>query len=117
MVRNSMIAVVREDYITTARAKGLPERSILFAHTLRNALLPMVTSIGMSLAGLFGGSVLIERIFSWPGMGNLLLRAQSLGDFQLAQGIMFFYSLVTIVSNLLTDFVYHKLDPRVKVNG
>jgi peptide/nickel transport system permease protein len=117
MVRNSMITVVKEDYITTAKAKGLSERSILFGHTLRNALLPMVTNIGMSMAGLFGGSVLIERIFAWPGMGELLIKAQSMGDFQLAQGIMFFYSLVTIVSNLITDFVYHRLDPRVNING
>ncbi|GHU98222.1 peptide ABC transporter permease [Clostridia bacterium] len=115
MVRNSMIAAVNEDYVTTARAKGLSERQVLFGHTLRNALLPMVTSIGMSMAGVFGGSVLIEKIFAWPGMGGLLLEAQNVGDFQLAQGIMFFYSFVTIVCNLLTDFVYHRLDPRVKL--
>jgi peptide/nickel transport system permease protein len=115
MVRNSMIAVVNEDYIMTARAKGLSERGVLFGHTLRNALLPMATHIGMSMAGVFGGSVLIERIFAWPGMGGLLIEAQSIGDFQLAQGIMFFYSFVTIVCNLMTDFIYHKLDPRVKM--
>jgi peptide/nickel transport system permease protein len=115
MVRNSMIAVVNEDYIMTAKAKGLSERRILFGHTLRNALLPMVTSIGMSIAGVFGGSVLIEKIFAWPGMGGLLIEAQGIGDFQLAQGIMFFYSFVTIVANLVTDFIYHLLDPRVKL--
>lgn len=115
MVRNSMSAVVNEDYILTARAKGLSPKNVLYNHTMRNALLPMVTSIGMSMAGIFGGSVLIERIFSWPGMGGLLIEAQSAGDFLLAQAIMFFYSLVTIIANLLTDFVYHKLDPRIKV--
>jgi len=115
MVRNSMIAVVNEDYITTAKAKGLDDRSILYGHTLRNALLPMVTSIGMSMAGIFGGSVLIERIFAWPGMGGLLIDAQGNGDFPLAQSIMFFYSLITIISNLITDFIYHWLDPRVKL--
>jgi peptide/nickel transport system permease protein len=114
MVRNSMLSVADEDYITTAKAKGLSERQILYGHTLRNALLPMVTSIGMSLAGIFGGSVLIERIFSWPGMGGLLVEANSAGDYPLAQGILFFYSFITIFANLLTDFVYHKLDPRIK---
>ncbi|MDR2202397.1 MAG: ABC transporter permease [Clostridiales bacterium] len=114
MVRNSMIAVVNEDYILTARAKGLDKTRVLYGHTMRNALLPMVTSIGMSLAGIFGGSVLLEKIFTWPGMGTLLLEAQNIGDFQLAQAIMFFYSFITIFANLLTDFVYHKLDPRIK---
>ena len=115
LVRNSMLVVVNEDYIATAKAKGLTERQVLYRHTMRNALLPMVTSIGMGIAGIFSGSVLIERIFSWPGMGSLLIDAQSAGDFPLAQGIMFFFSFITIVANLVTDLIYHKLDPRVKL--
>ncbi|MDR2090862.1 MAG: ABC transporter permease [Clostridiales bacterium] len=116
-VRNGMIATVSEDYILTARAKGLPERKILFGHAFRNALLPLVTSLGMSLAGIFGGSVLIEKIFSWPGMGQLLLEANDTGDFQLAQAIMLFFAILTIASNFITDLIYHKLDPRVSVAG
>lgn len=115
MVRNSMITTVNEDYILTARAKGLPERTILFRHAFKNALLPMVTSVCMGLAGVFGGSVLIEKIFSWPGMGNLLLEANSAGDYALAQAIMIFFAVITIVCNLCADLVYHKLDPRVSV--
>jgi peptide/nickel transport system permease protein len=114
-VRNSMIVTVSEDYITAARAKGLPESRILLRHAFRNSLLPLVTSFGMSLAGIFGGSVLIERIFSWPGMGQLLLEANNAGDFQLAQAIMLFFAVVTIACNFIVDVVYHKLDPRVSV--
>jgi peptide/nickel transport system permease protein len=112
-VRNSMIVTIDEDYILAARAKGLPERRILFRHAFRNALLPLVTSFGMGLAGLFGGSVLIEKIFSWPGMGQLLLEANNTGDFQLAQAIMLFFSVITIASNFVVDLIYRKLDPRV----
>jgi peptide/nickel transport system permease protein len=116
-VRNSMLVTVNEDYVLTARAKGLPKRKILFRHAFRNALLPLVTGFGMSLAGIFGGSVLIEKIFSWPGMGQLLLEANNTGDFQLAQAIMLFFSIITIASNFVTDLIYHKLDPRVSVAG
>ena len=114
-VRNYMLAVVNEDYILTARAKGLSERKILYGHTLRNSLLPLVTSLGMSFVGLFGGSVLIEKIFSWPGMGQLMVEANNSGDFQLAQAILLFFAIITIVANFITDLIYHKLDPRVSV--
>lgn len=115
LVRNSMITVVNEDYILTARAKGVPQRDILFKHTFRNALLPLVTNIGLSLSGLLGGSVLIEQIFTWPGMGTLLLEANNNGDFQLSQAILLLFATVTIAANFVTDLVYHKLDPRVKI--
>lgn len=114
-VRNSMIVVVNEDYILTARAKGLPERHILYRHTFRNALLPLATNFGMSFVGLFGGSVLIEKIFSWPGMGQLMVEANNSGDFQLAQAILLFFAVITIAANFVTDLIYHKLDPRVSV--
>lgn len=114
LIRNSMIAVVNEDYILTARAKGLTSSRVLFRHTFKNALLPLVTNLGMSFAGIFGGSVLIEKIFSWPGMGQLLLEANNNGDFQLAQAIMLFFAVVTIAANLCAELIYHKLDPRVK---
>ena len=114
LVRNSMIAVTNEDYILTARAKGLPPRVVLFRHTFRNALLPLITNIGMSMAGLMGGSVLTEKIFSWPGMGQLLLDACNNGDYLLSQAILLLFAVITVVCNFITDLVYHKFDPRVK---
>ena len=115
LVRNSMIGVVNEDYILTARAKGVPQRHILFRHTFRNALLPLVTNIGLGISGLIGGSVLIEEIFTWPGMGTLLLEANNFGDFQLSQAILLLFAAVTIAANFVTDLIYHKLDPRVSI--
>ena len=114
LVRNSMIAVTGEDYILTARAKGLPPHVVLYKHTFRNALLPLITNVGMSMAGLLGGSVLMEKIFSWPGMGQLLLEACNTGDYQLSQAILLLFAVITIVCNFVTDLVYHKFDPRVK---
>ena len=114
LVRNSVIAVTNEDYIMTARAKGLPEKVVLYKHTFRNALLPLITSIGMSMAGLIGGSVLIEQIFSWPGMGQLLLDACNHGDYLLSQAILLLFAVITIVCNFITDLIYHKFDPRIK---
>lgn len=114
LVRNSMISVVNEDYILTAKAKGVPKKAILFKHTFKNALLPLVTNIGLSASGLIGGSVLLEQIFSWPGAGQLLLDATNGGDYPLAQAIMLLFAVVTILANFITDLIYHKLDPRVK---
>ena len=114
-IRNYMIAVVNEDYIFTARAKGLPKRRILYHHILKNSMLPLVTNLGLSFVGLFSGSVLIEKIFSWPGMGNLMVEANNLGDFKLVQALLLFYAVLTILANFITDILYHKLDPRVSV--
>ena len=114
-VRNYMLAVVNEDYVFTARAKGLPERKILYHHILKNSMLPLVTNLGLSFVGLFSGSVLIEKIFSWPGMGNLMVEANNQGDFQLVQALLLFYAVLTICANFITDILYHKLDPRVRV--
>lgn len=115
-IRNYMLNVVNEDYILTAQAKGLPSNVILYRHTFKNAMLPLVTGLGASFVGLFGGSVLIEQIFSWPGMGQLMLEANNTGDFQLAQAILLFFAVLTIAANLITDLIYHKLDPRVSVD-
>ncbi len=114
LVRNSMIAVTNEDYILTARAKGLPPSVVLYKHTFRNALLPLITNVGMSMAGLMGGSVLTEKIFSWPGMGQLLLDACNNGDYLLSQAILLLFAVITVVCNFITDLVYHKFDPRIK---
>lgn len=113
-VRNSMLHVMSEEYVLTARAKGVPRKMVLYHHTFRTALLPLVTNIAMSFAGIFGGSVLIEKIFSWPGMGQLLIEANAAGDFNLAQAIMLFFAVITIASNFIADIIYQKLDPRVR---
>lgn len=115
--RNSVIAVSNEYFILTARAKGLPNRDVLYKHTLRNAMLPIVTNLGMSVSGLIGGSVVIEQIFNWNGMGTLFLNANNTNDYPLMMGIMLFMSLFALVANLITDLCYCLLDPRVTVGG
>ncbi len=113
--RNSVIAVTNEDFIMTARAKGLSHRTVLYKHTLRNALLPIVTSLGMSISGLIGGAIIIEQIFNWQGMGTLFLEANSTNDYPLMMGIMLFLSTFAIIANLVTELFYVVLDPRVTV--
>ncbi len=115
--RNSVIAVSGENFILTARAKGLPNRDVLYKHTLRNAMLPIVTNLGLSVSGLIGGSVVIEQIFNWNGMGTLFLNANNTNDYPLMMGIMLFMSLFSLVANLVTDLCYCLLDPRVTVGG
>ena len=115
--RNSVIAVSGEDFILTARAKGLPKRTVLYKHILRNAMLPIVTNLGMSVSGLIGGAVVIEQIFNWNGMGTLFLTANNTNDYPLMMGIMLFLSLFALVANLITDLCYSLLDPRVVLGG
>lgn len=115
--RNSVIAVSNEDYVVTARAKGLSTKTVMYKHVLRNALLPIVTSLGMSLSGLIGGAVVIEQIFNWNGMGTLFLTANNTNDYPLMMGIMLFLSGVALLGNLITDLCYSLLDPRVTVGG
>ena len=112
-IRNSVISVTGENFIVTARAKGVSSRGILYKHVLRNALLPVVTGLGMSLSGLIGGSVVIEQIFNWHGMGTLYLEANNTNDYPLMMGIMIFISGFALVANLITDLCYSLLDPRV----
>lgn len=113
--RNAVIAVTGEDFILTARSKGLKPNTIRYKHTLRNAMLPIVTSLGMSISGLIGGQVVIEQIFNWHGMGTLFLEANNTNDYPLMMGIMLLLSAFTIVAILVTDLVYVLLDPRVTV--
>lgn len=115
--RNSVIAVVGEDFITTARAKGMDSGTVLYKHILRNAMLPIVTSLGMSISGLIGGSVVIEQIFNWNGMGTLFLTANNTNDYNLMMGIMLFLSAFALLANLVTDLCYALLDPRATVGG
>ena len=113
--RNSMISVSNEDFILTARSKGISNGAVLYKHTLRNAMLPIVTSFGMSVSGLIGGATVIEQIFNWNGMGTLFLEANNTNDYPLMMGIMLFMSAFALVANLITDLCYGLLDPRVTV--
>lgn len=115
VVRSSMIEVIGSEYITVARSKGLKEHQVLFRHALRNALLPLVTAIGMRLPGLIGGTVLIETIFRWTGMGLLVVEAARDLDYPLMQGAFLILSLVTILGNFLADILYTCLDPRIQL--
>lgn len=111
--RNSVIAVSNENFIITAKAKGISNRSVIYRHTLRNAMLPIATSLGMSISGLIGGSVVIEQIFNWNGVGTLFLEANNTNDYPLMMGIMIFLSAFALAANLVTDLCYSLLDPRV----
>lgn len=115
--RNSVIAVSNEDFILTTRAKGMGQKTIMFKHVLRNAMLPIVTNLGMSVSGLIGGAVVIEQIFNWNGMGTLFLNANNTNDYPLMMGIMLFLSTFSLVANLITDLCYSLLDPRVTMGG
>jgi ABC-type dipeptide/oligopeptide/nickel transport system permease component len=114
MTRASMLETLKQDFIVTAWAKGLDERTVLYRHALRNALLPVVTVIGLSLGTIVTGAVLTETIFGWPGMGRLMYDAISARDYPILLGIFIIVSISVIVVNLLTDLVYAFLDPRIR---
>lgn len=111
--RNSVISVSDEDFITLAKAKGLSQNQVLYKHMLRNAMLPIATNVGMSVSGLLGGSVVIEQIFNWNGIGTLFLEANNNNDYPLMMGVIVFLSGFALLANLVTDFTYSLLDPRV----
>jgi peptide/nickel transport system permease protein len=112
-VRASMLDAIHQDFVRTARAKGLPERSVILKHTLRNALLPVITNIALELPILFSGAVVTERIFSWPGMGQLFFQALEGYDYPLMMGILFVAGLMVIFFNVLADIAYAIADPRI----
>lgn len=113
-VKNGMLDVLHQDYITTARAKGLNERKVIYTHALRNALLPLITIVGLSIPGLIGGSVIAETIFAIPGMGKLFYDAVLMRDFPVVMGILTIGSALTLIGNLLADVMYAWADPRVR---
>ncbi len=113
-VRNGMLDVLHQDYITTARAKGLPENTVVYKHALRNAMLPLITIFGLSIPGLIGGSVIAESIFAIPGMGKLFYDAVLMRDFPVIMGILTIGSALTLIGNLLADLAYAWADPRVR---
>ncbi len=114
VTRSSMLNVLGEDYIRTAQAKGLPHRSIIWIHALRNALIPVVTVVGLYLGILIGNSVLTEIVFNRPGLGKLIVGALGQRDYTMLQGLMVIYTFIIIIVNLLTDLTYGMIDPRVK---
>jgi ABC-type dipeptide/oligopeptide/nickel transport system permease component len=113
MTRAAMQEVLQSDYVRTARAKGLGEGRVVLRHAFRNALLPVVTVLGLDFGSYLTGSILTETIFSWPGVGRYVLTAIEKRDLPAVQGSILFLSLVFVVVNLLTDLVYAKVDPRV----
>ena len=115
MTRSSMLEVIRQDYIRTARSKGLKQKKVIYVHALKNALLPVITLMGLRLGGMIGGSVFVENVFVIPGMGSLLVNAINSQDIQLIQGCVLMITLFTSVVNLITDIVYVVVDPRIKI--
>lgn len=113
-MRSSMLEVVRQDYVTTARAKGLTERTVIYRHALRNALLPVVTILGLSLPSLIGGSVIFEQIFAIPGMGLLFYESVLSRDYPVIMGILVIGAVLTLLGNLLADISYAIADPRLR---
>ncbi|HEX9779503.1 MAG TPA: ABC transporter permease [Geopsychrobacteraceae bacterium] len=113
-MRSNMLEVVRQDYILTARAKGLPERVVIYKHALRNALLPVITILGLSVPGLIGGSVIFETIFAIPGMGKLFYDGVMMRDYPLIMGILVMGAVLTLIGNMLADISYALADPRIR---
>ncbi len=115
MVRSSVIEEMNEDYVRTARAKGLNERQVIYKHVLKNGLIPVVTVIGLQFGVLLAGAIITEIIFSWPGLGRLTVEAINSRDYPMVQGCILMIAITYIIANLLTDFTYRLLDPRIKV--
>ncbi|MEC1180232.1 ABC transporter permease [Metasolibacillus meyeri] len=113
--RTNMLEVIKQDFMRTARAKGLKERVVIFKHGLRNALLPAITLFSFELPALFGGAIITEQIFNWPGIGAIYMQAFSVRDYPLLMGFTMFIAVLTVASNLLADILYGIADPRVRV--
>src|SRR5262250_2489476 len=114
MVRTSMLEELSQDYIRTARAKGLPERTVVYRHALRNAMNPVLTVVGLQFGALLAGAIVTEKIFSWPGIGRLTIDAISNRDYYVVQGCILAIGLTYVLVNFLTDFVYSVVNPRIR---
>ena len=114
MVRSTMLDVLQEDYVRTAYAKGLPQRTVVLLHALRNALIPAMTVLGITLAGLLGGAVVIETVFNLPGMGRLVVQSIARRDFPVIQGVVLITAVIQVLVMLLVDVLYVYVDPRVR---
>ena len=117
MVRSSMLEVLGEDYMRTARAKGMPPRRVILHHGLRNALLPVITMLGLQLGALLAGAVITETVFSWPGIGLLTIESIQSRDYPVVQACVLLISVTYVLVNLLTDLAYAWVDPRVRLGG
>lgn len=113
-MRSSMLDVIRQDYIRTARAKGLPERTVILKHALKNALLPIITLLGLYLPFLFSGAVLVEYVFAWPGMGRTIVEAIYQRDYPVVMATTFVFAVMVVIANLIADLLYAVVDPRIR---
>ena len=113
-IRASMLDVLRQDYVRTARAKGLMERLVIVKHALRNALIPFITIVVFSFPGLFGGAIITESVFNWPGMGRLYFTALGQYDYPVAMSILFITAILTVIATLMRDILYTIADPRIR---
>jgi peptide/nickel transport system permease protein len=112
--RSSMLEVLSQDYVRTARAKGMPERRVVYIHALRNAIVPLVTLVGLELPALVGGGAVVEIVFSWPGIGRLALERALDHDYTTVMGLVTFAGILVVFGNLLADTLYAVLDPRIR---
>jgi ABC-type dipeptide/oligopeptide/nickel transport system permease component len=115
VTRSSMIEIMHEDFVTTARAKGAPERRVLWFHGMRNALIPVLTVVGLELGTLLSGSVIVETVFAWPGTGSLLISAINARDYPLVIGTILAYTMVFVLINFVIDLIYPLVDPRIRL--
>lgn len=115
LVRSSMLEVLRQDYILAARASGLSERTVIYKHALRNALIPVVTYVGLYFGGMLAGAPITETVFNWPGVGRLFVDATTKLDFPVIMGVTVFITIMTLVANLITDITYGYIDPRIRL--
>lgn len=116
-VRNSMVEVINQDYVRTARAKGLKEKTVIYKHAFKNAQIPLVTLLGMYIPSLFSGATILESVFVWPGIGKVLIDSINQRDTSLTTACLVFSAVLMILGNLLSDVCYSLVDPRVKVDG
>jgi peptide/nickel transport system permease protein len=114
--RNSVMEVLGEDYVRTARSKGLREKVVILRHAMRNALIPIVTQVGMSIPFLIGGAVVVEQIFGWPGLGSLMVSSVTARDYPAIMGIASVIAVVVLLANILVDLIYGLIDPRIRYN-
>lgn len=115
MTRGTMLEVLNQDYMTTARSKGLTERTVILRHAARNAMLPIITVVGYRMAFMLSGTVVIETIFAWPGLGRLFYQSVFRADYQVVQGIVLTFSIIVVLVNILTDVMYAAIDPRIRL--
>ncbi|MGB6371139.1 MAG: ABC transporter permease, partial [Atribacterota bacterium] len=113
VTRSSMLEVLRQDFIRTERAKGLSERIVIYKHAVRNAMIPVITVIGLNFGLLLAGAILTETVFSWPGIGRYVVNAVNMRDYPVVQGCVLFFALMFVIVNLITDIIYVYIDPRI----